>query len=153
MGVQLSLLLLLRPSPPWASPGLQWASALCLGHLLPSSCTDFGACMAASLFPAPTTTLPYNCQAAFLPFLPPISLKHLAVAAGLSHALRWVPCNEWHRVAPGLFPQSPHHGSPWLTAPCHINTAQFYKQTTTEYGTGSVTMQSNKDVTVGKGCI
>ena len=34
---------------PWASPGLQGASALCLQCLLPSFCTDLCSCRAASL--------------------------------------------------------------------------------------------------------
>ena len=37
-----------QPAPPWASPGLQGAAALCPDHLLPS-CADLGGCKAASL--------------------------------------------------------------------------------------------------------
>lgn len=67
--------------------------------------------------------LPFNCQTALLPFLKPISLKHPALAAELSHALCWGPCSDWHRVAHGLFPQSP----PWQlladsTLPCKQST-------------------------------
>lgn len=105
--------------------GISWAAeGFCSvsGHLLPSSSTDLGACMATSLFPAPPP-LPFICQTELLPFLKPISLKHPALAAELNHALCWGPCSDWHRVDHGLFPQSP----PWQlladsTLPCKQST-------------------------------
>ena len=57
-----------QPSPLWASPGLQGTSALCLDHLLPSSCTDLDGCRAVSL-----------------PFLTPISQLLLPISVSLPY--------------------------------------------------------------------
>lgn len=38
-----------QPAPPWASPGLQGSSALCVEHLLPSFCSHLGVCKGSFL--------------------------------------------------------------------------------------------------------
>ena len=76
-----------QPAPPWASPGLQGASALCLELLLTSSCTDLGACRATSLpFLTPLSKL--LCSI-FLSYLLSQSASSIACGSTLATV---IPC-------------------------------------------------------------
>lgn len=112
-----------QPAPPWASPGLH--GALCLELILPSSCSDLGACRAISLpflipisqlqlcssFPSLTSSPPENTQCP--------SWLNSGRGGSLWSSWSWLCSDMGHwRFCLKRPPQ--------LHKPCHINPLQYH---------------------------